>query len=284
MKIAWIGTGVMGHSMVLHLHRQGHDIQAYNRSKAKLKDLVELGISSSNTIAECVKEKDVVITMVGYPNDVEDVYEQIFKHAEVQTTLIDMTTSSPSLAKHLYVKALQHDMYLLDAPVSGGDCGAKDGTLSIMVGGDKTVFEKMLPILSCMGNHIYFMGAAGNGQHTKACNQIAIAGAVAAMSEALVYAQNQGLDEQLMLQAIAKGAAGSWQIEHTAPRVLQQDFNPGFYIKHFIKDMHIVQLEMKDQQLHMLNTVCNMYETLAEQGEEDLGTQALIHMYKNKNG
>lgn len=280
MKIAWIGTGVMGCSMALHLHQQGHEVQAYNRSKEKLKILEDQGIPSSTTIKECVKDKEVVITMVGYPSDVEEVYEQIFQHAQAHTILIDMTTSSPTLAKQLYENARQHDMDLLDAPVSGGDSGAKAGTLSIMVGGDQLIYEKMLPIFSCMGTHIYFMGAAGHGQHTKACNQIAVAGAVAAMSEALVYAQEQGLDAALMLQAIAQGAAGSWQIEHTAPRVLQQDFAPGFYIKHIIKDMHIVQSEMKDLQLPMLNTVCDMYETLAKQGEENLGTQALIHMYK----
>lgn len=288
MKIAWIGTGVMGSRMLLHLAAGGHTLSAYNRTYAKALPLAGHGVSVCKTIAECVREADVVFTMVGYPQDVADIYERedgIFAHAKKQAILVDMTTSSPALAQALYEKAKAKGFAMLDAPVSGGDSGAKAGTLSIMVGGDKAVFDTIQPILGLMGSSLHYMGNAGAGQHTKACNQIAVAGAVAAMSEAIVYAQKAGLDAQKMLSAIATGAAGSWQINNTAPRVMKEDFAPGFYIKHFIKDMHIVQEEMKqrDEQLDMLNAVCAMYEALAANGEENNGTQALVHYYQNNN-
>lgn len=282
MKIAWIGTGVMGSAMAQHLKQAGHEVAVYNRSLEKAKPLAALGIEVNDTLAACVKGKDMVFTMVGYPKDVEEVYtskEGIFATAKQGCICVDMTTSSPQLAKELHEKAKIRGIELLDAPVSGGDSGAKAASLSIMVGGKESVYQKAFPILQLMGNPSY-MGEAGCGQHTKACNQIAVAGAVAAMSEAFVYAKANGLDVEKMLAAISGGAAGSWQIDHTAPRIVKEDFAPGFYIKHFIKDMHIVQAEMKDQQLEMLNTVCHMYETLADSGEGDLGTQALLHYYK----
>ena len=277
MKLAWIGTGVMGSAMLIHLKKAGHDVSAYNRTFEKMLPL---------SIAACVKDADVVFTMVGYPKDVEDIYtckDGIFEHIKKGCILIDMTTSSPALAQSLYEKAKMYHAYMLDAPVSGGDSGAKSATLSIMVGGDKEVFEQAYPLFKILGTSIHYMGAAGCGQHAKACNQIAVAGAVAAMSEAIVYACKQNLPVEKMLNAISKGAAGSWQLEHTAPRVLANDFQPGFYIKHFIKDMNIIKAEMnaKDMELMMLNTVLEMYRTLAENGEENLGTQALIHYYDN---
>lgn len=286
MKIAWIGCGVMGSSMLLHLHKGGHEVSAYNRTYEKAEPLKAQGIRVERTLAECVKDVDIVFTMVGYPKDVQEVYEGedgIFANVKEHTICVDMTTSSPALAMELYEKAKEYRCAMLDAPVSGGDSGAKNATLSIMVGGDQTVFKSMQPVFSLLGTGIHYMGSAGSGQHTKACNQIAVAGAVAAMSEAIVYARNVGLNEEAMLKAIAGGAAGSWQINNTAPRVLAQDFAPGFYIKHFIKDMHIVHNEMGERNicLNMLETVCQMYETLANSGEEDNGTQALIHYYES---
>lgn len=285
MKIAWIGTGVMGKAMLLHLKQAGHHVVAYNRTYEKAMELKGFGVEVVSELTDCVKNVDVVFSMVGYPQDVKDIYtrqggilEQIKKH----TILIDMTTSSPQLAATLYEKAKKYDAYMLDAPVSGGDIGAKHATLSIMCGGDKEIFERCLPLLSCLGKSIHYMGKAGNGQHCKACNQIAVAGAVAAMSESIVYAKQTGIDPQMMLEAIQGGAAGSWQLSNMAPRVLQNDFDPGFYIKHFIKDMHIIQDEMlqKNMQLPMLNRVCQLYEELAETGEENKGTQALVHIYQ----
>lgn len=281
MKIGWIGTGVMGSAMLMHLHQAGYEISVYNRSKEKAMKLLMEGIQVCDTIKACVQDSDMVFTMVGYPKDVEEIYtstQGILEHVPHGCICIDMTTSSPKLAKQLYQKAKERGIPLLDAPVSGGDSGAKQATLSIMVGGDREIYEQCLPLLSCMGTTTY-MGEAGCGQHTKACNQIAVAGAVAAMSEALVYAREHGLDESLMLDAIGTGAGGSWQIQHTAKRVLSEDFEPGFYIKHFIKDMHIIQDEMGSQHLTMLDSVCQMYETLAKEGEENKGTQALIHYY-----
>lgn len=285
MKIAWIGCGVMGKSMLLNLHKGGHTVSAYNRTYEKAEPLKEQGILVTRTIRERVKDAELVCTMVGYPSDVKEVYEGedgIFAHAQHNAVLIDFTTSSPALAKTLAAVAKERGFAMLDAPVSGGDSGARDATLSIMAGGDADVFKRMLPVFSLLGKGIHYMGPAGSGQHTKACNQIAVAGAVAAMSEALVYARAVGLDEKKMLAAISGGAAGSWQITNTAPRVLNQDFAPGFYIKHFIKDMHIVQQEMEEQGVHldMLEAVCNMYEALANAGEENNGTQALVHYYE----
>ena len=281
MNIAWIGTGVMGSALAKHVMDAGHDMHVHNRSADKAAALVSLGMHAYTSIAECIKDCDAIFTMVGYPKDVEEVYEQIFQSCKPEAICIDMTTSSPTLASKLYKRAKALGLGMLDAPVSGGDTGARMGTLSIMAGGEATIYEQIKPLFETMGTPRY-MGEAGMGQHTKACNQIAVAGAVAAMSEALVYARENGLDDVCMLEAISGGAAGSWQINNTAPRVLKADFAPGFYIKHFIKDMHIVQDEMKNSGIHLevLESVCHMYEQLAQQGEENNGTQALIHYYQ----
>ena len=195
-----------------------------------------------------------------------------------------MTTSSPALAQRLHALGKERGIRVLDAPVSGGDSGARNASLSIMVGGDEADFEAAAPFFACMGKSIHYMGPAGAGQHTKAANQIAVAGATAAYTEALVYAQQVGLDPQAMLQAIGGGAAGSWQIANMAPRVLKGDFAPGFFIKHFIKDMRIVQEECRSRgvDLEMLNTVCALYEKMAEDGLENEGTQALIQYYQSR--
>ncbi|HHX30621.1 MAG TPA: NAD(P)-dependent oxidoreductase, partial [Clostridiaceae bacterium] len=192
------------------------------------------------------------------------------------------TTSSPSLAASLYGKARAAGLDLLDAPVSGGDTGARNGSLSIMAGGDREAFERALPLFSVLGKNIVYMGPAGSGQHTKAANQIAVAGATAAMTEAIVYAEKAGLDPETMLRAIGAGAAGSWQISNMAPRVLAGDHDPGFFIKHFVKDMRIVEEEMTERnvRLPMLDTVLQLYERMEEDGEGDLGTQALIRLYR----
>lgn len=282
-KCAWIGTGVMGKSMVSHLLKAGYQVTVYNRTLSKAESLKEIGAKVSSTVEEAVMDADMIFTMVGYPKDVEEVYEKIFANCKEGSICIDMTTSSPDLAKKLYEKGKKKNIHLLDAPVSGGDSGAKAGTLSIMVGGEKEIMERCLPLFSLMGNNICYMGSAGCGQHTKMANQIAVAGAISALSEALIYSKAVGLDESKVLEAISKGAAGSWQMDNTSKRILNHDFNPGFYIKHFIKDMRIAQ-EMahdKDLNLEMFNTVCHMYEALSEKGYEDLGTQALVKYYNH---
>lgn len=285
--IAWIGTGVMGAAMARHLKNQGHSVYAYNRTAAKAKALEEYGIVACPTIAQAVKDADVIFTMVGFPSDVKEVFygeEGIFDHAKRGAIVIDMTTSSPVLAKQLFDDGAKKDISVLDAPVSGGDVGARNATLSIMVGGDEAIYQQVVPLFEALGKNINYMGSSGCGQHTKMANQIAVAGATAAMSEAIVYAQAVGLNPAKMLAAISSGAAGSWQLTNSAPRVLNEDFAPGFFIKHFVKDMKIAKesIEHHNISLDMLNAVCAMYEALMRDGFENDGTQALIQYYRNE--
>jgi len=219
--------------------------------------------------------------MVGYPHDVESVYfapEGIFAGGNKGKILIDMTTSTPTLAKKIYDQAKEIGMEALDAPVSGGDIGAKNRTLSIMVGGAKQTYDEVNPIFSALGNNIVYQGEAGAGQHTKMCNQIAIASNMIGVTEALVYAKKAGLDPQTMLESISTGAAGSWSMSNLIPRVLKEDYSPGFFIKHFIKDMGIALDEAKKMNLALpgLDLAEKMYKELAEKGEENSGTQALV--------
>lgn len=288
-KIAWIGTGVMGAAMAGHLSKAGHRLFLYNRTHSKAENLAKaLGAASYETIAETVSDADYIFSMVGYPQDVEEIMlqrEGIFDSAKKGTLIIDMTTSLPSLALRLFEEGQKRGLRLLDAPVSGGDLGAKNATLSIMVGGEEKDFQEATPLFQLMGKNIVYMGKAGMGQHTKAANQIAVAGATAAMTEAIFYARNVGLDPNQMLNAIGAGAAGSWQLQNMAPRVLKEDFAPGFFVKHFIKDMKIVKAEMEErnQNLEMLNTVLDLYEKMSALGLENEGTQALIRLYNQKN-
>jgi len=282
MKVSWIGTGVMGTSMAMHLMSAGHDMTVYNRTTNKTKELVANGATLATTIKDAVSDSDVVFTMVGYPKDVQEVFDEIFEHAKKGTLVIDMTTSSPKLAKELYLKGKENSIRVMDAPVSGGDSGARSATLSIMVGGDKVDYDEVLPLFEIMGKTINYMGEAGNGQHTKMANQIAVAGATSAMCEAIMYAKTVGMEPSEVLEAISKGAAGSWQLTNMAPRVLNNDLNPGFYLKHFVKDMTLVKEESNERELtlDMLETVLSMYEELVEEGYGDLGSQALIKYYE----
>lgn len=285
-KIAFIGVGVMGRHMIRNLIKNGHDVIMYTRNRIQAEDLSkETGAKLAGSIKEAVSDVDFVISIVGYPKDVEEVYfgdRGIIVNADKNSILIDMTTSSPSLALRIYQEAKKRGIAALDAPVSGGDKGAKLATLSIMVGGDREAFEKAEDILKAMGKNINLMGGPSFGQHTKACNQIAVAGATAAYTEAMVYAKNVGLDMEKMFTAISSGAAGSWQIDNMAPRAMKEDFDPGFFIKHFIKDMKIISSEMENKgvELPMLNSVLKMYEEMAEKGLEDYGTQSLIKRFE----
>lgn len=283
MKIAWIGTGVMGKAMVEHFIDAAYEVNVYNRTLTKLESL-KTKANLYDNIKDCVKDCDFVFTMVSYPKDVEEVYlgkDGILATAKKTAILIDMTTSSPLLAKQINDTAQQH---VLDAPVSGGDSGAKNATLSIMVGGDYEAYQKTMPLFKLLGNNINYIGESGFGQHCKMCNQIAVAGATAAYSEALVYMNAIGLDPKVVLKAISSGAAGSWQLDNMAPRVLKNDFDPGFFIKHFTKDMRIAKEVMKQHHvtLEMLESVYHMYESLEENGKGELGTQSLIQYYTNK--
>lgn len=284
-KIGFIGVGVMGKSMVRNLMKNGYEVSIYSRTKEKTLDVIEEGAKWCDNIKSCVKDKDVVITIVGYPKDVEEVYfgeEGIIENSKEGAILIDMTTTSPKLSIRIYEESKKKNKHSLDAPVSGGDVGAKNATLSIMVGGDKEVFEKCEDIFNSMGTNIIYEGKAGSGQHTKMANQIALAGAISGVCEAISYAKGVGLDVKTMLDSISKGAAGSWQMTNMAPKMLEDDFKPGFYIKHFIKDMKLAKEESEDVSLNLgiLNEVLNMYTKLSDENLGDLGTQALIKYYE----
>lgn len=275
----------MGAQQAGPLAKAGYPVSAYTHKYEKLLELEkEFGIAPCKTVAQAVQDADVIFVMVGYPADVEEVFLQdgILDHAKAGALAIDMTTSSPSLAVRLYEEGKAKGVRVMDAPVSGGDSGARNGTLSIMVGGDEADFQEALPLFEQMGKNIVHMGPAGFGQHTKAANQIAVAGATAAYTEALVYAEKAGLDPNRLLEAIGAGAAGSWQLTNMAPRVLKGDLAPGFFVKHFIKDMKIVQQESRQRgvELEMLDAVLKMYEKMSEMGLDDRGTQALIQYYR----
>lgn len=284
-KIGFIGVGVMGRSMVRNLMKNGYEVSVYNRTKLKADEVVKEGAIWCDDVKSCAKGKDAVITIVGYPEDVREIYfgkNGILENADKGTVVIDMTTTSPKLSVEIYEEGKKREIESLDAPVSGGDVGAKNGTLSIMVGGEKEVFDKCLDIFRCMGTTIIYEGKAGNGQHTKMANQIAIAGAVSGVCEAITYARGAGLDVQTMLDSISEGAAGSWQMSNMAPRMLKGDFDPGFYIKHFIKDMKIAKEEAGDVNidLKVLDTVLKMYQSLENNNLGDLGTQGLLKYYQ----
>lgn len=282
-KIAWIGTGVMGNAMVTHLINAGYTCSLYNRTKEKMMNLQDMAILC-DTIADAVKDADVVFTMVGYPKDVREVYcaeHGIFNHCKKGVLCVDMTTSAPSLAVELSLIAKDKGVRLLDAPVSGGDIGAKNATLSIMVGGLKSDFDEALEYFQLMGKQITYIGESGSGQHCKMANQIVVAGNIAAVTEAISYIQSKGLDENLILQAISGGAAGSWQLSNNGPKILKEDYKPGFYIHHFIKDLKLVCEEAENAQIELsvVKDVLSKYEYLAQNGYESLGTQALIKAY-----
>ena len=286
MRIGFIGLGVMGSGMVKNLMKHGYEVYGFTRTKAKAEPLIKDGMHYDEDRQHLAQNSDVVITMVGFPQDVEDVYlseNGLLNNMKEGTYVIDMTTSSPDLAMKIYEAAKKKGIHALDAPVSGGDSGAQAGTLSIMVGGDQADFEAMHPLFEAMGSTIIHEGAAGFGQHTKMANQIAIAGTLAGTAEAISYAKAAGLDLNLMMDTITKGAAGSWQLENLGRKMLADDYNPGFYIKHFIKDMKIADQEALSRHLTLkvLETVLSMDESLKER-YGDLGTQALIKYYEDK--
>ncbi|HQA59478.1 MAG: NAD(P)-dependent oxidoreductase [Tepidanaerobacteraceae bacterium] len=284
--IGFIGTGVMGKSMAMNLMKAGYKVLVYNRTKAKAEELIEKGATWKDTVAEVAREANVIITIVGYPKDVREVYlgeNGIIENAKAGSYLIDMTTSSPKLAKEIYEAAKARNLHALDAPVSGGDVGAKEARLSIMVGGDAEAFEEVKPIFEVMGKNIVLQGGAGAGQYTKMSNQIAIASNMLGVCEAMAYAIKAGLDPKVVLKSIESGAAGSWSLSNYTPRMLSGDFEPGFYIKHFIKDMKIALESAKELGLKTpgLELALSIYEELAERGEENSGTQALFKYYMN---
>jgi 3-hydroxyisobutyrate dehydrogenase len=280
-RIGWIGTGVMGLSMCGHLVDKGYGATVFSRTKERALPLMEKGASWAPSPREVAEESDVLFTMVGFPEDVREVY---FSEAGVLDAvrhgmvLVDMTTTEPSLAKEIDDAAGPKGAYAVDAPVSGGDVGARNATLSIMAGGDRGAFEAVMPLLEAMGKNITYQGPAGSGQHTKMCNQIVIAGTMIGICESLLYGCKAGLDLPTMLLPIQGGAAKCWSLENLAPRILRGDFAPGFFVDHFIKDMAIALKESARMGISLpgLALVHQMYLAVKAQGHGKDGTQALI--------
>lgn len=284
-KVAWIGVGIMGKSMVRNLMKAGFDLHIYARTRAKVEDVIEEGAVFHAAIGDCVKGCEAVITMVGFPKDVEEVYftpGNILDSAEPGTYLIDMTTTSPALAEKLYAEGVKRGYRVVDAPVTGGDTGAKAGTLSILVGGEQEDFEACMPLFQAMGTNINHQGKAGCGQHAKMANQIMIAGTLSGVCEALTYAKAKGLDPHVLISSLATGAAGSKQLDAFGEKIVAGDYAPGFFLKHFVKDMGLALEEARRSgiTLDILAQVLENYENLEGEGYGDLGTQALIKHYQ----
>lgn len=283
--IGFIGVGIMGKSMVRNLMKAGYEVHIFARTREKAEDVIAEGAVFHDSIADCVKERDAVITIVGFPKDVEEVYfdaGNILDSAKAGAYLIDMTTTSPMIAEEIYKEGTQRGFHVLDAPVTGGDTGAKAGTLSILVGGEKTDFEACMPLFEAMGTNINYQGKAGCGQHAKLANQIMIAGTLSGVCEALTYAKAKGLDLETVVKSVATGAAGSRQLDLFAPKIMAGDFAPGFFMKHFIKDMTLALNEANRSglSLEVLSQVLASYEELQAAGHGELGTQALIKYYE----
>ena len=281
MKIAFIGTGVMGKPMALHLSDAGHEVSVYNRTYEKAKAL-EPKVKAFNTIRECIKDAEIIMTIVGYPTDVIEVYDTVIEYAKRGTILVDMTTSSPRLAIDLYHMAKQKGLPMLDAPVTGGDVGANKGTLSIMVGGDEAIFHKVLPLFKLMGTTVTYMGEAGSGMHAKLANQTAIAGNIIGICEALTYAKEKNLDLNKMLSVIVGGSASSWQAANNGPKMIKHDYAPGFFVKHYLKDLKLVLEEKGDLKLEVVEKVTKAYQILSNNGFSDQGTKSIIEYYLKK--
>ncbi|WP_368251953.1 NAD(P)-dependent oxidoreductase [Enterococcus sp. 2201sp1_2201st1_B8_2201SCRN_220225] len=284
MEIGFIGIGVMGHAIVSHLQNAGHTLHVYNRTKAKADDLVARGAVWQETPQKVAAASEIIFTMVGYPTDVEEVYYGpvgIFQSDVSGKTLVDLTTSTPSLAEKIATTAKEKGAVSLDAPVSGGDLGAKNATLTIMVGGEEETFNQLRPLFEIIGKRYTLHGGPGKGQHTKMANQIMIAGTMTGMTEMLVYSKAAGLNQPKVIETLAGGSASNWSMENYGPRILKADYSPGFFVKHFIKDLKIALDEAEKMELDLPATrlAKELYEKLADKGFENEGTQALIKLW-----
>ena len=285
MKIAWIGTGVMGESMAGHLMDAGHELFVYNRTKSKTDNLVSRGATLLEEIKDAPNFADVVFTIVGYPKDVEEVYlgeNGLIATAKKGQVFVDMTTSSPSLAEKISNEFLKVGAYALDLPVTGGDVGAKNATLSIMAGGDKKVFEEVvLPLVEKLGKNITYFGVAGKGQYTKLANQIAIATTMISVAESFKFAKEVGLDLESFFKTVSTGSGGSFSMTSYGPRILKGDFKPGFFTHHFIKDMKLALEECEKMNIKLpgLETAYKIYNELEEEVRNTHGTQAISKWY-----
>ena len=280
-RIGWIGTGVMGRWMCEHAIRNGFAATVFTRSPEKAQPLIELGAKLAQSPREVAEVSDVVLAIVGFPKDVREVFlgpKGALHGSKPGTILVDMTTSEPSLAVEIAAAAEAKGVHALDAPVSGGDVGAKNAALSIMIGGDREVVEAVTPIFRAMGKTIVHQGGAGAGQHTKMVNQILISSNMVALCEALLYGFKAGLNLETVFQSVSVGAAGSKALEVLGPRILARNFEPGFYVEHFIKDMGIALAEAERMNLCLpgLGLAKQLYESVRAQGYGRKGTQALM--------
>lgn len=284
-KIGFIGLGVMGHAIAANLLADGYDLHVYNRTVSKADDLVANGAHLAATPKAVAEVSDLIITMVGYPTDVKAVYFDkstgIFSGISAGKLVVDMTTSTPTLAKEIAEKASELGALALDAPVSGGDIGAKNRTLTIMTGGDRLAYDRLADVFSKIGKKSQYFGAAGSGQHVKMANQIGIAGTMTALSELLVYAKAAGLPLEAVIETLSAGGANTWSLTNYGPRILKADYSPGFFVKHFIKDLKIALEESEKMGLTLPATqgALSLYEQLADKGYQDAGTQALIKLW-----
>jgi len=280
MRIGWVGTGVMGLPMCGHLLRAGHALRVHSRTQARAEPVLAQGAKWADSAADAAADAEVVFSMVGFPEDVHETYlgsEGILEALSPGAIAVDMTTTRPSLAREIAARAAERDIRVLDAPVSGGDVGARNASLSIMVGGDRDAFDRVLPLLQRLGKQIIHQGGPGAGQDTKMCNQITIAGTMIGVCESLLYGRRAGLDLRQVLASIRGGAAGCWSLDNLAPRVLDGDFEPGFFVDHFVKDMEIALAESARMNLALpgLALVHQLYLALRAQGQGKRGTQAL---------
>lgn len=279
-KIGWIGTGVMGSSMSGHLLSAGYDVFVYTRTKIKADDLLKQGAVWCDSAAAVAQASDVIFTMVGTPDEVESIYfgdNGIFSVDVANKSLVDMGTTSPSLTLKIHDSAENNQAFAIDAPVSGGDVGAQNASLTIMAGGDEKAIQALQPLFSCMGS-VKYMGETGSGQHTKMCNQLLAAGSMIGVCEALVYAQKAGLDCERMIAAISPGAAGCWALDNLAPRIVKDDYEPGFMVDHFVKDLGIAlkQSESMGLKLPGLALANQLYQKTQALGFGENGSQVLI--------
>lgn len=288
-RIGWIGTGVMGKSMCSHILKAGYKVSVYNRTENKADELITKGAEWCSNPKEVAEKSDIIFAIVGFPKDVEEVFlgeNGILKGVKEGTIIVDMTTSEPTLAQKIYEEAKKKGVSSIDAPVSGGDVGAREGTLAIMTGGDKETYEKVLPFFELMGKNIAYMGKAGAGQHTKMSNQILIASTMIGVVESLLYAYKAGNDLTEVINVIGKGAAGCWSINNYGPRIVDGNFDPGFFIKHFVKDMGIALQEAQQMNLSLpgLALAYQFYISAISLGFENLGTQGLYKVFAKMNG
>jgi 3-hydroxyisobutyrate dehydrogenase len=289
VRVGWIGTGVMGRSMCGHLISAGYPVRVYNRTRAKAEALCRENVVCCDSPAEVAAGSDIIFAIVGFPRDVEEVFlgtSGVVAHAKLGSVVVDMTTSEPSLAVRIHQAAMARGIEALDAPVSGGDIGAREATLAIMAGGEEAAFARVRPLFERMGKNIRLMGGPGAGQHTKMSNQILIAGTMIGVVESLSYAHGAGLDLDAVIDVIGSGAAGSWSINNLGRRIAKGDFNPGFFIKHFVKDMGIALAEARAMNLSLpgLALAQQFYIAAQAMGLENLGTQGLYRVFERMNG